>query len=570
MKRKHWIFHPDDPKRIAALSSEAGVSEIVSRILINRGIENKDQVNTFLRPQLTDLFDPYLMAGMEEAAERIQKAIANREKVLIYGDFDADGVTSTVLLLHFFKLLNCTVSHYIPNRVSEGYSFTPEGLKAVVERETDLVISVDNGVNSCEEVAYLRQKGIDVIITDHHEPPDELPAANAVIDPKCKHCNYPFKQLSGVGVAFKLAWGVAQRFSKSKKVSPEFKQFLLNSLAWVALGTIADLVPLKGENRIFAKYGLPAIQNSTNPGLRALCDVIGSSQQITSEDISFRIGPRINAAGRMGQVERAVDLFLTETYQEALTMAAGLDEMNKERQTIEREIYKQAIEQLGTVEEDIIITGHDNWHPGVIGVVASKLVEVYGKPVILLSFSNGKGRGSCRSVPGFDVFQALTHCADHLVTFGGHSSAGGLSIVREEVNPFKSKMEEFLKDVMPGVEFQATIHIDCELQLSALSQLLLSEIDKLNPFGEANPVPVFASTGVQLAKPAQQVGRDSTHLSFILRQGRNTLKAIAFNRGEDLEKINSTAPFSIAYTPKLNLFHGRPSVELEIKDIHYP
>jgi len=567
MNKKTWIFYPDNPQRIKKLSSEADISPIVSRILINRGIDNVSDAQTFLRPQLDDLYDPHLLAGMEAATERIQQAINNREKVLIYGDFDADGVTSTALLLHFFMLLNCSVSHYIPNRISEGYSFTPEGIQTILDRGVDLVISVDSGINSLEEIAHLRQNNVDVIITDHHEPPEELPAANAIIDPKCKHCPYPFKQLSGVGVAFKLAWGVAQRFSKSKKVAPEFKQFLLNSLAWVALGTITDLVPLVGENRIFAKFGLPAIQNSTNPGLRALCDLVGSLKTLTSEDISFRIGPRINAAGRMGRVEQAVALFLTTSYQEALSLAAELDGMNKERQAIEREIFQEVSLDLDALNEDIIITGDKKWHPGVIGVVASRLVESYGKPVVLIAFKNGNGRGSCRSVPGFDIFEALTSCSEHLETYGGHSSAGGLSIKRSEVDSFKTKMREVVEKAMPNLTLGSSLHIDCELDLSAISQLLLSEIDKLNPFGESNSVPIFASSHVKLARPAQQVGKDLSHLSFNVRQGNNALKAIAFNRGEDLEKINNASEFSLAYTPRLNVFHGRSNIELEVKDI---
>ncbi|MHC4943350.1 MAG: single-stranded-DNA-specific exonuclease RecJ [Planctomycetota bacterium] len=554
---------------ITTLASELNVSPIVSRVMINRGISSFDDAEQFLRPQLTDLFDPYLLAGMEEAGVRIQKAVNNREKILIYGDFDADGVTSTALLLHFFKLLNCSVTHYIPNRISEGYSFTAEGIQAIKEREVDLVISVDNGINSLDEIAHLKQNNIDVIITDHHEPPDVLPDADAIINPKCKHCTYPFKQLSGVGVAFKLAWGVAQHISKSKQVSPEFKQFLLNALAWVALGTITDLVPLVSENRIFAKFGLPAIQNSPNPGMRALCDIIGTSQLLVSEDISFRIGPRINAAGRLGRVGEAIDLFLTESYQEALVLAASLDEMNKERQTIERKIFEKVVTQIGAAEEDFIITGDEGWHPGVIGVVASKLVEEYGKPVILISFTNDKGRGSGRSVPGFDIYQALHDCADMLETYGGHSSAGGLTIMRDVVDPFKERISAFLKKSMPEKTFQAQLNIDCEIQISALSPLLLSEIDKLRPFGEANPMPVFATPGVQLARPAHQVGRDSSHLSFIVRQANKTFKAIAFNRGSDLEKINDAETFSIAYTPKMNFFNGRSNLELEIKDIHY-
>jgi len=569
MKPIKWVFYPENLELISHLSKNLGVSEVVSRFLINRKIDNVQDAKTFLRPELNDLHDPFLLSGMKEATERIHTAINRREKILIYGDFDADGITSTSLLLHFFKLMNSSVTHYIPNRINEGYSFTPKGLKHIIDNDVNLVISVDSGISSYDEIGYLKDNGVDVIITDHHEPPEILPPAVAIIDPKCKTCGYPFKQLSGVGVAYKLAWGVAQHFSPGKKVSPEFRQFLLNALAWVALGTVTDLVPLVGENRILAKFGLPAIQNSTNPGMRALCDLISPSKRLASEDISYRIGPRINASGRMGCVELAVDLFLTTSYKDAQDLAAKLDDKNKERQEIEKKIYDEISEQISEMKSDILIASNDSWHPGVIGVVASKLVEQYAKPVILITFANKKGRGSCRSIPGFDVFKALTHCSDLLDAYGGHSSAGGLQIDKSSVEPFKTRIAEFLKETMPGATFTSELNIDCELHLSSLSKLLLSEIEKLAPFGEANPEPVFASTGLQLVRPAQQVGRFSNHLSFIVRQGKTPIsfKTIAFGRGDQADRLNNASSFSLAYTPKMNFFNGRSNIELEVRDI---
>ena len=600
MKPKKWVFYPDDPEGIAAFSRTLKVSEIISRLLINRGITRAEQARAYLRPDLKDLLDPTLLKGMEAATERIHHAVNHRQKVLIYGDFDADGITSTALLLHFFKLLGTRVIHYIPNRINEGYSFTPAGLKYILDEKVDLVISVDNGISSCEEIALLRAEGVDVIVTDHHEPPKVLPDANAIIDPKQKTCGYPFKQLSGVGVAYKLAWGVSQHLSRSKKVSPEFRQFLINGLAWVALGTITDLVPLLGENRIIARYGLPAIQNSTNPGMRALVDLVNPSQRLTAEDISFRIGPRINAAGRLGRAQEAMELFLTRSYSDAQVLAAKLDGMNKERQTIEKEIFEQVIGRFKDSNERILIAGETGWHPGVIGVVASKLVEQFGRPVILISYRDEAssqenacglartglsergdketemGRGSCRSVPGFDIFKALNHCSDLLESFGGHSSAGGLLIARSAQPAFEKRILEFLVETMPDQDPITELPIDCELHLSGLSQLLLSEIEKLAPFGEANPEPVFASTDLELARPAQQVGRFANHLSFIVRQrvsgpsstGSRTFKAIAFGRGEDADRLNHAERFSLAYTPKMNFFNGRSSLELEVRDIH--
>ena len=571
MASKNWIFYPEDRARIDAIIGKLRLSEIVARILVNRGIHQPDEAQAFLKPQLNDLADPGLMVDMDVAVARIHQAVRNREKILVYGDFDADGITGTSLLLHFFKLLNATTDYYIPNRITEGYSFTEEGIRAILDRDVNLVVSVDNGISSLKEVAELRSRGVDVIITDHHEPPDELPPANAVVDPKRKDCPYPFKKLSGVGVAFKLTWAVAQHLSRGKKVSPEFRRFLLNGLAWVALGTVADLVPLVGENRVFAKYGLPAIQNSPNPGLRALCDLISSSQRqaLTAEDISFRIGPRINAAGRMGRVDVAMELFLTGSYQKAMQLATELDAMNRERQQVERGIFEDVEKRREALDQRIIITGDPLWHPGVIGVVASKLVEKYGKPSILLSFTDGMGRGSCRSVPGFDMHQALSHCSDLLETFGGHASAGGMKIRKERLPDFEKKMRAYLERSRAGISFGTELNIDCEVNLVALSHRLLSELEQLRPFGEGNPVPILATSKVQLARPAQQVGKNADHLSFYVRQGTNQLKAIAFSRGEDMERLNSVPSFTLAYSPRMNYFSGRSTIELEIKDILY-
>ncbi len=569
MIAKFWNFLPDNLELKSRLSSELGISDVLSKLLANR-VGSYERVHSFLNPQLKDLCDPFLMRGMDGAVALIRKAAEQKKKFLIYGDYDVDGVSSTVLLMKLFRLLNIEVDYYIPNRVSDGYSFTDQGLAAVLEKKIDLLISVDNGISSYEQIKYLKEKGIDVIVTDHHEPPEILPPANVVIDPKQKNCPYPFKQLAGVGVAFKLAWAVAQEFSRSKdKVNPEFRTFLLDALAWVALGTVTDLVPLVDENRLLAKFGIPAIHNSSNKGLRAIYEITRSdSVQLTSEDISFRIGPRINAAGRMGQVDKAIDLFLAEDSDDADRLARTLDELNRDRQTIEREIFRNAKTRADeTTDDEIIVLADNAWHPGVVGIVASRLVEEFSKPTVLISLEEGVGKGSCRSLQGLDIYKALTHCSDLFEAHGGHALAGGFQIREENIEDFRKKIGIFVADDLANLDLRPTIDIDAEILLSSVTRNLLSELDCLRPFGEGNPVPVFVSSNLDLAANPQAVGRNQNHLVFRVRQGATEFKAIAFGRGKDRDELSRAQKVSLAHTPRLNFFNGRTSIELHVKDI---
>ncbi len=568
MIAKFWNFLPDNLELQSRLSSELGISDMLSRLLVNR-VGSYEKIHSFLNPQLKDLCDPFLMRGMDAAVALVRKAAEQKKKFLVYGDYDVDGVSSTVLLLKLFRLLNIDVDYYIPNRVSEGYSFTDQGMASVLDRKIDLLISVDNGISSLEQIKYLRENGVDVIVTDHHEPPEILPPANVIIDPKQKNCPYPFKQLAGVGVAFKFAWAVAQEFSRSKKrVKPELRTFLLDALAWVALGTVTDLVPLVKENRLLAKFGIPAIHNSANKGLQAIYEITRSdSVQLTAEDISFRIGPRINAAGRMGQVEKAVDLFLAESGEEAERLAKTLDELNRDRQAIEKDIFRGAKERVEGSSQKLIVLADEAWHPGVIGIVASRLVEEFSKPAILISLDRGVGKGSCRSLQGLDIYKALTHCSDLLEAHGGHALAGGFQIKEDNIDPFREKISAFIAADLENLDSRPTINIDGELFLSSVSRNLLSELDCLRPFGEGNPVPVFVSSNLDLAAHPQAVGRNQNHLIFRVRQGSTEFKAIAFGRGRDRDELSQARKVSLAHTPRMNFFNGRMSIELHVKDI---
>ncbi len=569
MREKLWNFYADKPALRTALSSGLGISDILSRILINRGIESLEESQVFLQPKLRDLHDPFLLYGMEAAVSLIKKAVASKKKFLIYGDFDVDGVSSTCLLVQFFKLLNVPVDYYIPNRIREGYSISQQGIEAIQQKQVDLVITVDSGISSLDEIKTLRQMGVDVIVTDHHVPPEHLPPANAIIDPKLKDCTYPFSNLAGVGVAFKLAWGVAQGLSRSKtKVAPEFRNFLLDALAWAAMGTITDLVPLVDENRIISKFGLSAIRNTANPGLTALLQVCKNrGTPISSEDISFGLGPRINAAGRLGEADKALNLFLTDSEEEALQYASVLDSFNRDRQMIEKEIFLAARKQVDRREQGILVMADDTWHPGVIGIVASRLVDEFARPTILVAMGRKTGRGSCRSLSGIDIYNALSHCSDLLETFGGHSLAGGFLIRKDKLKPFRNKISKYISENTDLENMQQTLNIDGEIYLSSLTRKLLSEIDMLNPFGESNPVPVFVSHGLETASQPQLVGRDKNHLTFHVRQGNSRFKVIVFGGSSYFEKVVTADNLTLAFTPKLNTFNGRTAIELDVKDI---
>ena len=566
---KTWNFFPDNLSLQSEFSSKLGISEILARILVNREITSTDEAARYLSPKLNELHDPFLMSGMKEAVEIICKAMAQKKKFLIYGDYDVDGVTSTCLLLKLFKLLNTRVTYYIPNRITEGYSMTEKGLQAVLDSGAEMVISVDNGISSLNEVRYLKEKGITVVITDHHEPPDELPPADAIINPKQKDCPYPFKSLAGVGVAFKLAWGVAQGlYRNKKKVAPELRKFLLEALAWVAMGTITDLVPLKDENRALSRFGLSAIQSSGNPGLLALCEVSRNVRfPLFSDDISFRLGPRINAAGRMGEADKAVRLFMAETAEEAKGLAVYLDSLNRDRQVIEKEILQDALSRDKEISDKVIVMADETWHAGVIGIVASKLVEIYAKPACLVALHNGMGKGSCRSMPGLDMHAALQSSSELLEAFGGHALAGGFQIREQQIDAFRDRIIGIASENEARQEWTPSLDVDSEIFLSSLTPNLLSEIDKLTPLGEGNAVPVFVSSGLELAATPQVVGHDQRHLSFRIRQGKSEFKAIAFGMSADRDRLLNAASIDLAYTPRLNFFGGRTSIEIDVQDI---
>ncbi|MEQ8763435.1 MAG: single-stranded-DNA-specific exonuclease RecJ [Planctomycetota bacterium] len=569
-----WSFYPTREDLAERLSQSLEISPLLGQLLVNRGVQDPAEARRFISPELKDLHDPFLFKDMDLAAERVKAAIARGERILVFGDYDVDGVSGTALLLQFLRFTRAKADFLIPNRLTDGYGLSPDAVRKIRERNAQLVITVDNGVSAVEEIRELKRLGIDTVVCDHHQVGSELPPAVAVLNHQRTDCEYPNKHLCGVGVAFKLCWAVAQRLSDHSRVKPEFRDFLLDAMAWVCLGTITDVVELQGENRILAKYGLWAIQNSKSPGLKALLEVSGvKDRAVRSDDIGFRLGPRLNAAGRLGQAEKAIRLLSTSCPEEAKQLAGELEEANLSRREIERAILEHARERVlsdpNHTRKGIFVLADDEWHLGVVGIVAARLVDEFHRPTVLIAMDGETGRGSGRSIPGFDLHAALCDAGEHMISFGGHPAAAGVHVARQSLEQLTRRLEEVAEERMKTAS-GPSLQIDAEVRLPFVDDRLVRDIDRMNPFGMGNPRPVFASTRLKLAGQPRLVGRDSSHLMFLVNQGPVTIKAIGFGMGEHCEKLQSNGDsFSMAYTPVINEWRNRRTVELEVKDLRF-
>ncbi len=547
------------------------MSRLLSCLLVNRGQTDPEQAKRFLYPDLHALHDPGLLKDMDVAVERIRRAIGGKQRVTLYSDYDVDGVTGTSILYHFFDLLKLEVRTYVPERRKEGYGLNPGAIEKIAAQGCDLLITVDCGIRGLEPVRLANERGIDVIVTDHHEPGETLPEALAVINPRRLDCPYPFKVLCGAGVAFKLAWGVAQGLSESKKVSAEFRRYLVEAMGLAAVGTIADIVPLFDENRILATYGLRCLPTSKFPGIRSLLE--GSElggKRISAEDIAFRIGPRLNAAGRMGSAGRALELLTTTDADRGKQLAEELTAENRKRQVVQREIADKAVQEVidrGLDQQRVIVLHGEDWHPGVIGIVASRLVEQFHLPAVLIAMDGERGRGSARSVEGYHIFNAMLACDKHLIRCGGHAAAAGLEIERSQLEPFRLAMQEQVRATLPEELLIPRLRVDAEASFSEIGERLIEEIARLEPTGSGNPRAVFVSRNVELVGAPNRVGKDGAHLSFWARQDGRNFKAIAFGRGEQAAAMQESRSMQLAFSPKINDFRGRSSVELYIEDL---
>ena len=564
---KRWKVREPDPVLQKALAASLNISPLTSQILINRGISDLDQAGRFLSSTLSDLRSPLDMKGMKEGVERTLKALHKKEKIAIFGDYDVDGITATSILLLFLTAVGGDVIYHIPERLKEGYGLNPDAVRKLSEKGVTLLITVDCGISNHSEVRLARELGMDVIITDHHEVPDDIPPAYAVINPKQPGCPFPFKHLAGVGVAFNMIISLRaalrdEGFREGREL-PNLKEYL----DLVALGTIADVVPLVDENRIFVKYGLSELANSNKPGIIALKDVSGLKDNVISTDIvGYRLAPRINAAGRVGAGADGVRLLTSKKYDEALDIAKLLDEGNKERQGLEEVILTEARDMIDSQpsmkDRRSIVLASEGWHPGVIGIVASRIAEMYYRPTVLISVRGGIGKGSARSIHSFKLYDGLKECSALLETFGGHEYAAGLSLKADNIERFREEFERVASKTLSDEDMIPELEIDAMMELNEITEEVISELESLAPFGKDNSEPILCSTGVDVAE-CRVIGNN--HLKLKVRQDKTVRDAIGFGMG-NLE-VYTGISMDTAYIPQINLWNGRKSIQLKLKDI---
>lgn len=567
--RPYWVG-PSQPvaERVNDLASCLGVPRAFAAILAARGVETPEKANRFLFPSISFLYDPFLLPDMEKAVQRILRAIVQNEKLLVFGDYDVDGITSVFLLTSFLRELGGDVQYIIPHRLRDGYGLSAKGVLAAKKAGASLIVTVDNGIAAIEEVALANSLGIDVIVVDHHEPAADMPNACAVIDPKRSGSCYPFADLAGVGVVYKLTQALLA--AAEREVPRDLNEYL----DVVALGTVADVVPLTEENRVFTKLGLEAVSSSKKPGIEALKEVSGlSGRKIESEHVAFILAPRINAAGRMGDSESGIRLLFSRDMGEARAIAEGLEDDNARRRQVDEQTLRQAIGKLeSTYGSDVpgsIVLWSRRWHPGVLGIVASRLAERYRRPTVLISVEGEAARGSCRSVQGFDVYGALSRCRSVLTGFGGHSHAAGITLNKGDLEKFRDSFVALVDESLKGIDVTPKLYLDYELHLSELNERLAGLLSQLAPFGIGNPEPVFVTTGVQVMDRSLVGG--GSHLKLSVRQGSFFAECIGFNLAHlEREIVCSGGDVSLAHIPWLTSWQGKNRLQLKLKDIKGP
>lgn len=555
---KKWEYYEKDEDEVKKIQEEFNLSRLLSTIIVNKGLKTKQEIEVFLNPTRKDFHDPYLMPDMEIAVKRIIQAIENKEKVIIYGDYDVDGITSITVLKKFLADRGLEVDSYIPNRLDEGYGLNKVAIDKIVSEKYQLMITVDCGISGIEEIDYANSLGLETIVTDHHEPAETLPKALAVVDAKRKDNKYPFNQLAGVGVVFKLIQAISQVYNLDEK---EYLKYL----DIVCVGTISDIVPLVDENRVITKLGLKLVEVTRNVGLKALLNSTGY-KKIDSSAISFGVAPRINACGRMGHEQDALQLFLTENIVEANNISKKLNDYNKERQDIERRIFGEVLNKIEKDEKDkpCIIVGDENWHHGVIGIVSSKVTEMYYKPSILICFEGDEGKGSGRSIPGFDLHEALSKCDKYIDRFGGHSMAIGISVAKENFAKFKDDFEKYVNDTDIS-ELVPIIKVDEEINSKDLSIDIVNELGMLEPFGEANKMPIFMYKNLKIN--SIRALSEGKHIKLTLKDENLVIDAIGFNMGYLSDEYLLGDKVDIIGNLEINRFNGRESVQFNLKDM---
>ncbi len=568
-----WTLRSPHRGTVQDLMRKHDVPELVAILLANRGYSPGEAVSAHMAPDLRKLHDPFLLPNMREATRVLRKSVEDGETILIHGDYDVDGVTGTVLLVRLLRLFGADVHWHIPDRFKDGYSFGDHSIERAKAEGAKLVISVDNGTSAIEPIAQLKAIGVKTIVTDHHEPPvSGLPEAVAIVNPKLRDSTYPFPELCGGAVAFKLAWGFCQEMSDGDRVKPELRQFLVDSMGDVAIATVCDVVPLVDENRILARHGLKALESSSRPGVKALLSAAGiSNRALNAEDVSFQIGPRINASGRLATAARAVEVLLSEDDAEAARLAAELDTLNVKRREIERDVLVEAEADAKLYQDaqryPVIVVAGQGWHQGVVGIVAARLVDKYARPALVIGLDGDMGRGSARSVPGFSVLEAMHGGAAFMPRYGGHSQAAGCEVMSESIDDLREAICEEARRILGGAGYPPPeLAIDAAVPLTMIDQSLLNQVDRLQPYGQLNESPVLLSRDVRLAEPARVIGADGRHVILQVRQGDTVHKALAFGMANRVHELEMGIPIHLVHTPRWNTFRGQRNLELLVHD----
>ena len=578
MQTRRWKILPRQPQA-EVFAQTLGVSPIVAQALLNRRIADAEVARQFMQPSLLMLHDPALLSNMGRAAGRVAQAIRTGEKIVVYGDYDVDGIAGTTILWHAIRMLGGNVDYYIPHRVDEGYGINSEAIAEICSGGAKVLISVDCGITALEPAQMAHDRGVDLIITDHHEarPDGRMPECFCIVHPRRSAENqkpYPNPHLCGAGVALKLAWASGQQFAGGNgKVQTELRQLLINATSLAALATIADVVPLVGENRTITHFGLMGIKQCSLPGVQALLESAGLlNEKVDSYHVGFVLAPRLNACGRMGHAQEAVEMLTHATPERAREIAAGLEQQNRERQATEKQILAQALDQIAELKLDAeehhaIVVGGEGWHAGVIGIVASRIVDRFHRPAIVVSLEKGEGHGSGRSIAGFHLANALCAMGEVLQGSGGHEMAAGLHIKAGRFDEFRTRFLQYARKLIAPEMLVAELRIEAEAELSQITRPLVDELHRLGPFGQGNPRPILCCSDVELVQDPNVVGKSGDHLQLRIRQGPTAMKCIAFKFGRLAGQLRRGMRLDLAVEPTLNTYNGYTNVELDVKDL---
>jgi single-stranded-DNA-specific exonuclease len=568
---KTWHLLPHDAAAIQRLARQADLPEIVAQVLLNRGLDDPARARRFLESSLSGLHAPELLPGATAAAERLWRAVQARRRITVYGDYDVDGVTGTAILLQTLCLLGADADYYVPNRLEEGYGLNSEALRQLAAAGTQLVVTVDCGIASLGEAEEARRLGLELIVTDHHQFKPELPAADAIVHPQIGAVTYPFDGLSGAGVAFKVAWLVGTLASGGPKVEPRLRETLLDAVALAALGLVADVMPLQDENRVLVKHGLHRLAQQPTPGLKALVEAAGlGGKPVRAEDVAFKLAPRLNSAGRLGCARLVVELLTTPSEARARDLATYLEKQNQKRQFTERQVLAAAREQVAggaCADAPALVLASPDWHAGVIGIVAGRLAEQYGRPCLMISVGRETATGSGRSAAGVRLHEALAECGEELLSHGGHAAAAGFRLRPDRIDSFRERFCAATAGRLPAGPAAPRLVLDAEVPLATLTHRLVKHLDALEPYGSGNPRPRFLATDLKLASEPRKIGGGERHLSFRVAQGATILRAVGWGLAERADELTAAGRCCLAFVPRINEWNGYSSVEIEVADV---